>query len=272
MNSLILAYKNRTETMAVCMQRIRSEASVSNEIPMTYAGRLDPMAEGLVIFLCGSMRFKKDQFLKLSKTYSIEFILGIETDTYDVLGLVQNVSGNDFEYKVDDIEKKIQSFQSPGTFIQPFPTFSSRKVFGKPMFQHTLDNNEEIPEQFHEVTIFKYSSVKQKLIDRDLLLQSIINDIKKVSGEFRQDEIVKSWQQVQEKIPNELVLYSLDIECSSGFYVRQWVYDFGMFLGNNAVTFSIIRGTIDVFTMSMLNGESYRVFYEQDPLISKLTI
>ena len=110
MNSLIVAYKNRTETMAVCMQRIRDEASISDEIPMTYAGRLDPMAEGLIIFLCGSMRFKKDQFLKLSKTYSIEFILGIETDTYDILGLVQNVSGNNPEYEVGNIEKKIQLF------------------------------------------------------------------------------------------------------------------------------------------------------------------
>ena len=87
--SLILAFKNRTETMSVCMERIRAEADISSDIPMTYAGRLDPMAEGLVVFLVGDMRFQKEQMLKMNKTYQIEFFLGYETDTYDVLGMVQ---------------------------------------------------------------------------------------------------------------------------------------------------------------------------------------
>lgn len=272
MNSLILVYKNRTETMAVCMDRIRTELSISSEIPMTYAGRLDPMAEGLVIFLCGSMRFQKDKFMKLSKTYSIGFIPGIETDTYDVLGLIQNVSDSKSHYSIADLEKNIQLFQPTGTFNQSFPSFSSRKVFGKSLFQHALDNNEEIPEQSHDVTIFGYSNIKQQSINRDELVQSITNDIKKVSGEFRQNEIIESWKKTASELPSELIIYSLDIECSSGFYVRQWVHDFGTFQENNAVTFSIIRGTIDIFTMSMLNGESYRVFDEHDPLIHKLTI
>lgn len=272
MNSLILAYKNRTETMAVCMDRIRTELSISPEILMTYAGRLDPMAEGLVIFLCGSMRFHKDKFMKLSKMYSVGFIPGIETDTYDTLGLIQNVSDSKSQYSIADLEKNIQLFQPIGTFNQSFPSFSSRRVFGKPLFQHALDNNEEIPEQSHDVTIFGYSNIKQQSMNRDELIESITNDVKKVSGEFRQDEIIKSWKKATEKLPSELIMYSLDIECSSGFYVRQWVHDFGAFLGNNAVTFSIIRGTIDIFTMSMLNGESYRVFDEHDPLIHKLTI
>lgn len=271
MNSLILVYKNRTETMAVCMDRIRAELSISSEIPMTYAGRLDPMAEGLVIFLCGSMRFQKDKFMKLSKTYSVEFILGIETDTHDILGLVQETSETT-KYSATDLEHTIQLFQPVGTFNQSFPDFSSRKVFGKPMFQHALDNNDDIPDQSHDVSIFTYSHMKQRSVSRAELIKNIINDLKKVSGEFRQDEIVKSWEQIIEKLPSELNLYGIDIECSSGFYVRQWVHDFGNFLGDNAVTFSIIRGTIDVFTMSMLNGESYRVFDEHDPVISKLTI
>lgn len=271
MNALILAYKKRTETMAFCMGQIRHTLSIPDDVPMTYAGRLDPMAEGLVVFLCGSMRYKKDHFLKLSKTYSVEFILGIETDTYDVLGLVQQVS-NPSHYTNSELEHVIQSFQPIGSFDQSFPPFSSRKVFGKPLFHHALDGNDQIPKQSHNVTIVSYSPVHQQSIHRDQLLNSIIDDVQKVSGVFRQEQIVVSWKDIQEKLPPELTVYSLDIECSSGFYVRQWVYDVGAFLGNNAVTFSIIRGTIGIFTMSMLNRESYRVFNEHDPLISKLTI
>lgn len=270
MNSVILAYKNRSETMMVCMNRIRRELSLSSEIPMTYAGRLDPMAEGLVIFLCGSMRFYKDLFLKFPKTYSVEYVLGIQTDTYDILGLIQNVSQVK-EYSITDAEKNIQSFQPVGTFNQVFPRFSSRKVFGKPLFRYALDAC-ETPEQSHDVTILKYSNFKQRLMSRDELIKKSIKDIKNVSGEFRQGSIVKSWEDAVKKIPPELMLYALDIECSSGFYVRQWVHDFGSYLSTGAVTFSIVRATIGIFTMSMLNRESYRVFDEHDPVIQNLTI
>ncbi len=258
--------------MSVCMERIRNEAQISDNIPMTYAGRLDPMAEGLVVFLSGDMRFQKEQMLKMNKTYRVEFFLGYETDTYDVLGIVKQPSGM--------IEKEItmqtiESFQQPGTFMQNFPAYSSRKIEGKPLFVHakeSIETNAQLPTESHSVTIYNYSNLDSFKIDTKIFLEHVYSDIKKVEGDFRQDESIVSWKKVADSFPETVTMHSIAISVSSGFYVRQWVHDFGTFLSTGAVTFRIVRDTIGVFTMSMLNGESYRVFNERDQLIQNLTI
>jgi tRNA pseudouridine(55) synthase len=265
--SLILAYKNRTETMSVCMERIRNELNISSDIPMTYAGRLDPMAEGLVVFLSGDMRFAKEQMLKMDKTYRVEFFLGYETDTYDVLGMVnQSLEQSNHEITIQLIE----SFQPIGTFTQNFPAYSSRKVDGKPLFVHAKESD-TVPTESHNVTIYNYSDFKQTETNSEQLLESIFSDIKKVSGDFRQGESIESWKKVSSSFSETITMYEIGLSVSSGFYIRQWVSDFGTFLSTGAVTFRIVRDTIGVFTMSMLNGESYRVFNDHDQLIQNLT-
>jgi tRNA U55 pseudouridine synthase TruB len=72
-------------------------------------------------------------------------------------------------------------------------------------------------------------------------------------------------------MPKTLPMHTVTIDVSSGFYVRQWVNDLGNYLSTGAVTFSITRGTIGVFNMSMLNGEEYRVFELGDSLFNNLT-
>lgn len=275
--SLILAYKNRTETMSVCMERIRNELNISSDIPMTYAGRLDPMAEGLVVFLSGDMRFQKEQMLKMNKTYHVEFFLGYETDTYDVLGMVKQSQPHPDalltkrEGNTNDISlETIKSFQKPETFTQKFPAYSSRRVLGKPLFVHAKESS-DIPTESHDVTLYHYSEFTYHEIKTNELLETIISDIRKVQGDFRQEESIESWEKISNSFPETLTIYEIDLSVSSGFYVRQWVRDFGTFLSTGAVTFRIVRDTIGVFTMSMLNGESYRVFNDHDQLIQNLT-
>lgn len=268
MNGLILAYKNRTETMSACMERIRNEAGIAADVPMTYAGRLDPMAEGLVVFLSGDMRFQKEQMLKMDKTYRVEFFFGYETDTHDILGIVQKASDvGERAVTMDTIE----AFQPAGTFTQNFPAYSSRKVDGKPLFVHAKEFN-NVPVESHDVIIYHYADLESLEIDSKDLLESIYADIKKVNGDFRQGESIESWKKVVDSFSEMTTMYEISMSVSSGFYIRQWVSDFGHFLSTGAVTFRIVRDTIGVFTMSMLNGESYRVFNELDPLIQNLTI
>ena len=257
--------------MKVCMERIRIEANIPSDIPMTYAGRLDPMAEGLVVFLSGDMRFQKEHMLKMDKTYHVEFFLGYETDTYDVLGIVKKSASSELK---EITMQTILSFQKPETFIQNFPAYSSRKVLGKPLFVHakeSVKNDMDIPIESHEVTIYHYSELVHKEINSKELLQTIISDIKNVDGDFRQQESIESWKKVSDTFAQMIQMYEIDLSVSSGFYVRQWVHDYGTFLSTGAVTFRIVRDTIGIFTMSMLNGESYRVFNERDQLIQNLT-
>ena len=54
----------------------------------SYAGRLDPMASGLLILLANESCLKQNDFHNLSKIYEFKIVVGISTDTYDLLGLV----------------------------------------------------------------------------------------------------------------------------------------------------------------------------------------
>ena len=48
---VILVYKNIGETPLEAIERAREEENISTDVPITYAGRLDPMAEGLLLVL-----------------------------------------------------------------------------------------------------------------------------------------------------------------------------------------------------------------------------
>lgn len=273
MNTVILVYKYRSETMALCIQRIKKELKISDDVKITYAGRLDPMAEGLVLLLTGSMRFFKDQFLHFDKEYRTEFFTGFQTDTYDVLGVPLKTRKTITNFSETELSEKIQLFQPPTLFFQKFPPFSSRRISGKPLFQHVRENtstNIDIPS--HNVSLFSYSKISSTCVARNLFLKDLKKDIINVTGDFRQDVVISSWESLSKLFPEAVCLYTVTMHVSSGFYVRQWVHDFGNYLSTGAVTFSIIRERIGVFTMSMLNGESYHVFDTHDPMIQNLTV
>ena len=84
----IIVYKNLGETPLECLERVRSEQGIADDIPMTYAGRLDPMAEGLLIILIGEECKNKEKYLGLDKTYEFKILVGFSTDTYDLLGMI----------------------------------------------------------------------------------------------------------------------------------------------------------------------------------------
>jgi len=62
---VILANKKIGETPLELIKRV-----AFNKTPVTYAGRLDPMAEGLMILLIGSEVKEKEKYLNLIKNMS----------------------------------------------------------------------------------------------------------------------------------------------------------------------------------------------------------
>jgi tRNA pseudouridine55 synthase len=55
---------------------------------LSYAGRLDPMAEGVLLCLVGSANARREAYLDLNKEYILDVLFGFSTDTYDILGKV----------------------------------------------------------------------------------------------------------------------------------------------------------------------------------------
>jgi len=85
----ILLEKAVGETPLQRMEAWRTQAGIAAHVPLTYAGRLDPMASGQLLVLVGEECKKKDKYLALDKTYQFSVLLGIGSDTHDVLGLLQ---------------------------------------------------------------------------------------------------------------------------------------------------------------------------------------
>jgi tRNA pseudouridine(55) synthase len=221
------------------------------------------MAEGLVIFLADDLRFKKDVFLGMEKTYAVSFFCGYTTDTYDVLGIPVKTQTQPVEISLDTI-RETQVIGTPIT--QSFPIYSSRKFAGKPLFVHAR-TSDAVPQINHQVTLRALSELRTTELSGDEVLALIHQSINRVPGDFRQDEIINTWNRVAHDFPTVVQVYHATLDVSSGFYVRAWVNDLGNKIGCGAVTFSIKRVTIGVFTMSMLNGGSYRIFNDTDPII-----
>ena len=60
---------------------------------MGYAGRLDPMAEGVLLVLVGDENKKIGQYMGFDKEYVAEILLGFSSDSNDVLGVASRGVG-----------------------------------------------------------------------------------------------------------------------------------------------------------------------------------
>ncbi|PJE74056.1 MAG: hypothetical protein COV01_03075 [Candidatus Taylorbacteria bacterium CG10_big_fil_rev_8_21_14_0_10_41_48] len=239
MDTVLNLYKKHGETPLQTVERYVALHPEYTGVKMTYAGRLDPMAEGLLIVLTGEKNKERESYTGLSKVYEFEFILGIETDTYDVLGkvvsskIIDNVS-------MGQIGEVIEKYQ--GVFEQSYPAYSSKVVAGKQLFEYARSgtiNTIVLPKHTVNVTDIKLDSVRT--ISREEFIQSIETSVGLVQGDFRQKEIISLWKKYKEIAPDIVSVYRARVSCGSGFYVRQLVSDIGRDLGTGAVTTHILR-------------------------------
>lgn len=214
-----------------------------------YAGRLDPMAEGVLLLLIGETNKNKKEFENLEKEYVFEAILGVETDTYDLLGKVLLYSNKQTTISIGDLQNEISSFT--GNITQTYPPFSSVRVNGKPLFYWAFHNKLdtlEIPSK--KVNVFEITLNKLHKIKAEELKSVVQKRVHSVKGNFRQAEILTTWRQFFLKnTVNEFPLFTATVKCSSGTYVRSLVHELGQKLHTHATTFSIKRSSVGQYTL-----------------------
>jgi len=121
-------YKKLGETPRERLERLRIEKPQYAGEVLSYAGRLDPMAEGVLIALVGAENHKRDQYLELSKEYVLDVLFGFSTDSYDVLGKILG-DGDPSVVTPRSIKRALNEFR--GQFSQEYPPYSSKTVEGK---------------------------------------------------------------------------------------------------------------------------------------------
>jgi tRNA pseudouridine55 synthase len=208
---------------------------------MTYAGRLDPMAEGVLIALVGEETKNREAYTSLDKEYVFEWIFGLSTDTYDLLGLAEKPSEDFLEPHESAVRKYIDT--AKGKIIQRYPPFSSKVVGGKNLFSLAKAGrvrDEDLPT--HEVEIKESEYLGQRTLEKADLEGFIRKTISSVTGDFRQKQSLLDWKNRLAASDRETyIIHKARIVVSSGFYVRQFIFDIGKKLSTGAVTFSILR-------------------------------
>lgn len=237
-----------------CMTRFKKAFPEYGEVPMTYAGRLDPVAEGLLLCLVGEECKKKDKYLALNKEYVFEVLVGFYTDSHDLLGLVTNKIWNTKDGDSGDSRDVEHPWNlRVGRFTQEYPAFSSKTVGGRQLHELAksglITDEDELPSR--EVEIFNFEKIGERKIKGDILLMEIIRRINLVKGDFRQEQIKDKWlEKLGDKADVSFNLLKFRVNCSSGTYIRALVRNMSKSNGVPTTVFSILRTKIGDFELS----------------------
>ena len=242
MKDVYVMWKDLGETPLEALTRLSDEQAIEKDVPLTYAGRLDPAAEGLLIILAGEECKKKEDYTKLPKTYLVEILIGVSTDSFDLLGipkaataLNKKLPGNPLLLTEEFLTVHI------GKHTQTYPPYSSKTVDGTQLHEHTR-NGTEIELPTHEVELISFDDVTiEDVLSEDVLIR--VGELTtSVTGDFRQKEIVEAWADLP--LPEKIQMISVTLNVGSGFYVRQFAEDLGKHLGIGACLHSLIRTQI----------------------------
>lgn len=281
-----LVNKKEGETPLAALERLCRDHGIYEKV--TYAGRLDPMASGLLLVLSGDDVHKKDSMLEHTKTYEFTILLGVATDTGDILGKITETVKADSEFlwsgrtifaegekgreeirgpknslsagtkkdhsdllsaSATEQQKKykkiIESFAK--TYNQPYPLYSSKTVDGKPLWTYAREGTKPDVVPTHSVTISRCVLNGVESISSADLLQQIHARIEPVVGDFRQDEILKLWD--ESITAGTFVLLNCTADVSSGTYIRQLAVDIGVKLGVPALAYNIHRTKVGNYSL-----------------------
>ena len=257
---MYIAYKNIGETPLACVRRLLPPGK-----KYTYAGRLDPMAEGLLLILEGEECADAVRFRGLEKTYSYSFAIGIGTDSYDRLGRIVATAPTP-----DGIDETVRNIirEFHGDILLPYPPYSSKTVDGKPLFHHAKRHanggaagvpheKRLMPERVMRIhdNIPKQSAV----VPSATVAAESVRRIGMVRGDFRQDVCIADWN----GLPDMTVpVFSAVMRCGGGTYVRAVVHAIGGRVGYPAVCTDIKRTRIGPWDESSLRGGDMVRVYE----------
>ncbi len=238
--SVLNLYKNLGETPRERIERLRSQRPEYQHEVLSYAGRLDPMAEGVLICLVGSANKTRDVYLNMSKEYVLNVLFGFSTDTYDILGkVVENTDTKDLTRT--DIQQTLNEFR--GTVSQEYPPFSSKTLEGKPLFAWARAGaigTMILPRR--TVTISNISLTSLYRLKERTFLSYIESSIEKVQGNFRQEEVIQVWKRaLHGEGTREFPCATIEISCSSGTYARSIAHALGEHLKYSALAIHILR-------------------------------
>ena len=252
----ILLYKPIGKTPLEVIEQYKQKFPGESAEKMSYAGRLDPMAHGLLIGLKGdSVMFQKHAEL-MEKEYEFEILFGVTTDTFDILGEPQSNKLTSFDIEDVAMQFKQNLHTFTGQISQQYPPYSSVRIKGKPLWYWARNNKLHeisVPEIKVEIKSLRFISERRLSASE---IQKIINErIGMLNGksDFRQSQILAKWSQLLSNHNNitQLPLLRISSVVSAGCYIRSLCDRIGKEMnGVGAIAFEIKRIRVGHFLLS----------------------
>ena len=244
MNGLLNIYKPPGFTPYQCVKVIKERCAL--DIKIGYAGRLDPMASGVLLLMLGQTCKQRDHYQNFSKSYTFDVLLGVSTASLDPLSTEIEISQPEIELdqiNLKDIAGEILRLESIS-----YPKYSSKAVDGIPL--HTLSRSgveiEELPKKDINVTDFKILSVENVSLGESI--QPLLSYIPNIEGHFNQKESVELWKDtIKSNEGSSFTKLHCEISSSTGTYVRSVAQEIGRLLGTDAIALNIHRTRVGSF-------------------------
>lgn len=243
----IVLNKKVGETPLACAETWRATAPPAYQtLPLAYAGRLDPMASGKLLILIGNECKHQAKYHTLDKRYEFSILLGVKSDTADVLGRLAGLETSP-QLRVSSATVKLVLNSLTGFSTLPYPHFSAKTVLGKPLHTWTLENRLAeitIPNQtstIYKLSLLKISSQTREQIYAEALtkinsIPTVTDPRKALGNDFRRTAVRSDWQQFLQagKATDQLPIIYLACICSAGTYIRSLTEVIGKRLGNHS--------------------------------------
>lgn len=242
--SVINVYKPLGWTPLQTLEHLRVAVPSLRDHVMTYAGRLDPMAEGVLIVLTNEDRLRAATYQKLPKSYTATMLFGFSSDTYDALGLVTRGASPDVHAVQDALCDLV------GEHLLPLPPYSAYKVQGKPLHwwaQQGRLHEIVVPRRAMRVTGVSAISVHEQ--PPHTVLDDVCRRIVLVEGSFRQDAIRAQWKEILTGTTTVLTA-ELSLDVTSGTYIRALAEHVGATLGCGALLLKLTRTRVGDHSIS----------------------
>jgi tRNA pseudouridine(55) synthase len=235
--------KKEGETPLQALEYYRATRPELKNLPMTYAGRLDPMASGLLVLLIGEECKNRDAYTNLDKEYEFEILFGAATDTGDVLGLLKECSMIQPGVPYDEIIHE-------GEFSLPYPAYSSKTVGGVPLFRYALENrlhDIRIPER--DMTVLESGFIGSRTMTGTVIRAEVIRRVGLLSydqfgpqeNDFRENKVRASWEDFPDGV---YTLARYRVRVTGGTYIRSLVADASHRMRIPALAYAIKRTRI----------------------------
>ncbi len=224
-------------TAAQALAALRSSDPSLVGVKLGHAGRLDPMAEGLLTVLVGDETRDVHAQRAQSKTYEVDVLFGVATDSFDELGLVTALVPTAIDDAV--IERACARFVGP--YVQRYPPFSQARVGGRSLIALSRAGvaveRPTAERELHELVLVGVVSVEGAAVSERARRRVAL-----VRGDFRQEAIAHRWvAAMAEHRASRFTVASLRVHCSAGTYMRALADDLGAALGVPAIAARIRR-------------------------------